>query len=229
MRSSPILLMPVGLLLMTGGCMGHGQPDLESAHQPVVSQTEYALDLALSGQRLAVDEDRRLDGWARNLRLGYGDRVTVEDPAGEAPGAYRAVAQVIGRYGLVLGEPAAIARSPVGPATIRVIVTRARATVPGCPDLRSDTSPDLEGNTSSNHGCAINRNLAAMVANPTDLVRGADGPVTTDPATATRAIQAMRVAAPTGNGGTTLRNPSSSASGSGGGGGSATPAAGGSQ
>lgn len=218
MRRSPLLLMPLGLALMTGACMGAGQPDLETRHQPVVSQTEYALDLALSGGRLAADEDRRLDGWARNLHLGYGDRVVVEDPAGEGPDAYRDVAGVIGRYGLLLGQASPITRRPVAPATIRVVVTRARASVPGCPDLRSDTALDWEGKTSSNQGCAINRNLAAMVANPTDLVQGVPGAATSDTETGTRGVKALRAAPPTGRGGTTLRDPNSSQGGGGGGG-----------
>lgn len=218
MRRSPLLLMPLGLMLMTGACMGAGQPDLETRHQPVVSQTEYALDLALSGGRLAADEDRRLDGWARNLHLGYGDRVVVEDPAGEGPDAYRDVASVIGRYGLLLGQASPITRRPVAPATIRVVVTRARASVPGCPDLRSDTALDWEGKTSSNQGCAINRNLAAMVANPTDLVQGVPGAATSDTETGTRGVKALRAAPPTGRGGTTLRDPNSSQGGGGGGG-----------
>ncbi|KTW00382.1 hypothetical protein NS355_04485 [Sphingomonas yabuuchiae] len=218
MRRSPLLLMPLGLMLMTGACMGAGQPDLETRHQPVVSQTEYALDLALSGGRLAADEDRRLDGWARNLHLGYGDRVVVEDPAGEGPDAYRDVAGVIGRYGLLLGQASPITRRPVAPATIRVVVTRARASVPGCPDLRSDTALDWEGKTSSNQGCAINRNLAAMVANPTDLVQGVPGAATSDTETGTRGVKALRAAPPTGRGGTTLRDPNSSQGGGGGGG-----------
>ncbi|GAA3250424.1 hypothetical protein GCM10020258_05270 [Sphingomonas yabuuchiae] len=67
-----------------------------------------------------------------------------------------------------------------------MVVTRARATVPGCPDLRSDTALDWDGKTSSNHGCAINRNLAAMVANPTDLVQGVPGAATSDTETGTR-------------------------------------------
>ncbi|HJO67020.1 MAG TPA: CpaD family pilus assembly lipoprotein [Sphingomonas sanguinis] len=99
---------------------------------------------------------------------------------------------------------------------MRVVVTRSRAFVRGCPDLRSDTSPDLEGKTSSGYGCAVNRNLAAMVANPTDLVRGADSPTTTDPATASRAINALRAAPPTGGGGTRLLDPNSKSSGGGG-------------
>ncbi|MDR6113502.1 MULTISPECIES: CpaD family pilus assembly lipoprotein [unclassified Sphingomonas] len=210
MRRAPLCLTSLGLLL--SACNAGGQHGLETAHQPVVSQTDYALDLAVSRGQLAADEDRRLDGWARNLRLGYGDRVTIEDPAGEAPGAYRQVAAVIGAYGLLLGPSSPIAQSPVAPATIRVIVTRARATVPGCPDWRSDLAPDWSGDTSSNHGCAINRNLAAMVADPRELVRGTDGPATADPRSATRAIVAMRRAGTTGTGGTTLRDPNATAS-----------------
>ena len=211
MRHSPLSLMPIGLLLAATGCADTGRNGLETTHQPVVSQADYALDLAVSGGRLAAEEDRRLDGWARNLRLGYGDRVTIEDPASEAPGAYREVADVIGRYGLLIGQPASIARSPVAPATLRVIVTRSRATVPGCPDWRSDVAPDWTGDTSSNHGCAINRNLAAMVADPADLVRGTDGPATASPVTASRAINVQREAPLTGGGGTILRSPQQSA------------------
>jgi hypothetical protein len=46
-------------------------------------------------------------------------------------------------------------RRPIDAADeIRVVVTRSRAFVRGCPDLRSDTSPDLEGKTSSGYGRA---------------------------------------------------------------------------
>ena len=44
-----------------------------------------------------------------------------------------------------------------------------------------------------------------MVANPGDLVRGERGAVTTDPITASRAVDAMRRAAPTGGGGTVVK------------------------
>lgn len=84
MRLSLPLSASLGLLALTAGCAGAGQPGLETVHQPVVSQADYALDLALSGNRLAGDEAQRFEGWARNLQLGYGDRVTIEDPAGDA-------------------------------------------------------------------------------------------------------------------------------------------------
>ena len=47
----------------------------------------------------------------------------------------------------------------------------------------------------------MNSILAAMVANPTDLVRGAPGADTLDPALSSKAIDAYRKAAPTGAGG----------------------------
>ncbi|WP_312490574.1 CpaD family pilus assembly protein [Sphingomonas sp.] len=206
MRLSLSTLASAGLLALTAGCVGTGQPGLETVHQPVVTQADYALDLALSGPRLAGDEAQRFAGWADNLRLGYGDRVTIEDPLGEASVAYRQIAEIVGRHGLLVGTPAAIARAPLAPATIRVVVTRARASVPGCPDWSSDVAPDWAGRTASNHGCAVNRNLAAMVANPHDLVQGVDGPASADPAVAARAVNAFRRAQPTGNGGTLLRN-----------------------
>jgi pilus assembly protein CpaD len=78
------------------------------------------------------------------------------------------------------------------------------AKVPGCPDFSRVRSPEFESNTSSNQGCAINSNIAAMVANPGDLVRGQVGHPITDQATSNRAIDAYRKAVPTGNGGITI-------------------------
>ena len=51
----------------------------------------------------------------------------------------------------------------------------------------------------SNFGCAVNGNLAAMVANPEDLVHGREGSAVNDTLTATKAIDAYRKAEPTGN------------------------------
>ena len=54
---------------------------------------------------------------------------------------------------------------------------------------------------SPGYGCAVNSNLAAMVANPEDLLEGQKGTGETVVATGTRAIQTYREAAPTGAGG----------------------------
>jgi pilus assembly protein CpaD len=70
--------------------------------------------------------------------------------------------------------------------------------VPGCPDFSRVGEPEFESNTSSNQGCAVNSNLAAMVANPIDLVRGQPGADANDPATSSKAIDTYRKAVPTG-------------------------------
>ena len=70
-------------------------------------------------------------------------------------------------------------------------------------------------NTTSNYGCASNANLAAMVADPTDLVAGQRG-TGNDPLTASKAIEAYRTAPPTGAGG--LSNTNTGGGGGGGGG-----------
>jgi pilus assembly protein CpaD len=52
----------------------------------------------------------------------------------------------------------------------------------------------------SNYGCAVNSNLAAMVANPEDLLHGREGAAVLDSRTATRAVEMYRTKPPTGAG-----------------------------
>lgn len=192
---APLLLLAAALpLAACGGTVNRG---LESVHQPVVARADYLLDLAAARGRLAPGEPQRLAGWLTGLRLGYGDRVAIDDPAGQGAGVHDAVAGVVARYGLLLTDDAPPSPSPVTPGTIRVVVSRMRADVPGCPDWSRDSSIDYDQNTSSNYGCATNANLAAMVANPQDLVRGASGGDLTDQTINSRAIGSFRKAPPT--------------------------------
>src|SRR3546814_8986535 len=98
-------------------------------------------------------------------------------------------------------DTAPITSQPLTPDTLRVVVTRMSASVPNCPDFSREGNHEFEGSMTSNFGCAVNSNLAAMVARPQDLVRGQPGAPSVDPATATKAIQTFRAAKPTGAGG----------------------------
>lgn len=192
------ILAPLASALLLAGCMGTENRGLESVHQPVVSRSDYALDLGVSGGALVPGEERRIAGWMTTMRLAYGDRVAIDDPAGEGLRAHDAVAAVVAGYGLLLSDDAPVTPAAVTPGTIRVVVSRMRAAVPRCPDWSRDSTNEFESNTSSNYGCAVNRNLAAMVANPADLVRGAPGTETTDAAVSYKAIDTYRKKAPTG-------------------------------
>ena len=50
----------------------------------------------------------------------------------------------------------------------------------------------------SNFGCGVNTNLAAMVANPEDLVHGREGNGVGDPMTGAKAVDVYRSTPPTG-------------------------------
>ena len=201
MKTTSALLAAAGLSLALGGCGGTRNRGLESVHQPIVERQDYLLDLQTYGGALASGERARLQGWFDAMRLGYGDRVSVDNPADAAPRAAAEVGGVVAGYGLIVADGAPATVSPAAPGSVRVVVTRARASVPGCPDWSRGASTDFEAHTSSNYGCATNSNLAAMIANPTDLVRGQAGSASADPAVSTKAIDIYRKAAPTGSGG----------------------------
>lgn len=192
MTKSMALLVSAGLTFALAGCGGTRNRGLESVHQPVVTQADYALDLATSGGGLARGEQERLIGWFGAMKLAYGDRIAVDDPEGSGSSARAEVGGVVAGYGLFLSDDTPMTATPVAPGVVRVVVSRARAFVPGCPDWSRNSSDDFDAHTSSNYGCATNHNLAAMIASPADLVRGRDGATSVDPVLSSKAIDAYR-------------------------------------
>ncbi len=188
-------LVPATLL---GGCMGTENRGVESVHQAVVSRNDYALDLATAGGGLAPGEQRRLVGWMTALHVAYGDHIAIDDAGMPAMRVHEQVGSVIARYGLLLGDDAPISGAPVTPGTVRIIISRMKASVPGCPDWSRDESHEFNSNTSSNYGCAMNASLAAMIARPEDLVHGRSSDETSDAAVSGKAITTFRKAPTTG-------------------------------
>ena len=74
------------------------------------------------------------------------------------------------------------------------------ATVPGCPDWGKRSDANYANATSPGYGCAVNGNLAAMVANPEDLLHGQEGTGETVIMSSTKAIETYRTKANTGAG-----------------------------
>ena len=173
----------------------HGpQRGLDSLNQPVVQRTDFAIDFQSGDDGLSALDRSRLDGWFRSLDLGYGDRVFVDEGYGPGPARYD-VARVAAEYGVLLSEGAPVTAGKVAPGGVRVVVSRSTASVPDCPNYRRNSGPS---STSSNYGCAVNSNLAAMIADPQDLVLGQAGSVAGDGTAGTKAIKVYREAQPTG-------------------------------
>ncbi len=196
-------LAPIFALSMVAACGGTQNRGLESVHQPVVHRTDYVYDVPSSGLS-GADRDR-LDGWFQTLRVGYGDRIAID---GADAGSRRDVQQIAARYGLLLDSTAPVTAGEIAPGQVRVVVSRAKAEVPGCPDWSRTSQPEFNSNSMSNYGCAMNSNLAAMVANPEDLVRGRTDNGVTDSITGGRAIKELRKTVPSGNGGAPLKTES---------------------
>jgi pilus assembly protein CpaD len=208
-RPAGAAALALSMVVSLGGCAGltaQNNNTLESILQPVVERTNYTLDVATGSGGISLPEQRRLAGWFDAMDLRYGDRIAIDDPL--ASGATRgAVEAIASRYGILLSDGAPVTAGYVNPGTARIIVTRSTAAVPGCSDWSKNTELALMNETSTNFGCAVNGNLAAMVANPEDLVRGARTTGDTAVMSSNKAIEAYRSAPPTG-GGNTVKNTS---------------------
>ncbi len=75
------------------------------------------------------------------------------------------------------------------------VVCGSQAVVPNCPNWSSG-GIDSAAMTDTNYGCAVNSNLAAMVADPADLLHGKSD-TTVDTASLLRGIKQWREAEPT--------------------------------
>lgn len=193
----------LAILLLASAIAGCTTPQVDdpsrgvkAANQPVVTRSDFAVDLSAPDGTLSPSEQARLDGWYAGLGLGYGDIVYVDGPYSDA--ARADVARVTGKYGLLVSRGAPVTAGGIQPGAVRVVVSRTRAAMPNCPNWDRAASPDFENRQMSNYGCAMGANMAAMVAHPGDLEYGREGDALVDALTASKAIQSYRTAKPTG-------------------------------
>ena len=207
MSRLPTFLAVAVLGLTTGACAYHApgelsatrNPSLYSVHQPVVQRTDFVLDLSTSGDNVPATELQRLDAWFASIDASYGDRIAIDEAQGyESASVRRDIARVAAGYGLLLSDGAPVLNGAIPPGRVRVIASRATASVPSCPNWTEDAL-ESSSNTSSNFGCATNANLAAMIGNPDDLIVGQqDGSGLGSASVAGRAIRVYRDRVPTG-------------------------------
>lgn len=194
-----VFALSLGLALSACGGMPTNR-GLESMRQPVVERTNFTLDVQAGAGGLSIQEQQRLAAWFETLDLRYGDRISIDDPM-MSQATREAVSKLAGRHGVLVEEGAPVTAGYVEPGAARVVVTRSTASVPGCPDWSDTSDANFNNATRANYGCATNSNLAAMVANPEDLITGQKGTGETVVTTSSKAIASYRKQAPTGEGG----------------------------
>lgn len=211
---APQLALALTLGLGLAGCGGMPtNTSLYSVKQPVVERTNFTMDVTTTAAGLPISEQQRLNGWFETMDLSYGDRIAIENP-GQNPAVTTAVRDLAARYGLIINETAPVTSGFIEPGQARVVITRSTASVPGCPDWSAKSDINYNNAASPGFGCATNSNMAAMVADPQDLLQGKKGDSETVIATSNKAISTYRETAPSGAGG--LLEASASGGGSGG-------------
>ena len=176
MRNMKFLIAAAASISLAGcaaNSLGTTNTSMYSVHQPVVERTNYQIDIASDGTGINAAERVRLTDWFDALQLGYGDRVAIDYGAGYSSQSTTAtVAQIASERGILIQDVAPVTSGQIEPGTLRVVVTQSKASVPSCPDWSTDHDRNYNASNHSNFGCAINSNMAAMVADPEDLVRG---------------------------------------------------------
>jgi pilus assembly protein CpaD len=194
------------LALAAGGCAAQpraltpaNNTSLYSLHQPVVQHNNFVLDIATDDRGVPAAERARLTAWFDSIGLAYGDRITIDQARGyESARARHDVAEVAANYGLLVTEDGApMTEGAVAPGYVRVVAARSSASVPSCPSWQ-DTGVESPVRTGTNYGCATNSNLAAMIADPDDLLHGREASGEGAVVVAGRAIRTYRESQPTG-------------------------------
>ncbi|BBC74171.1 pilus assembly protein CpaD [Altererythrobacter sp. B11] len=200
-RRTAALVTALSLGLGVSACsVPSGNATLYSVNQPVVERQNFTLDVAAGSDGLSIPEKQRLAGWFETLDLAYGDRVAIDGALGGS-GLRDDVSEIAGRHGILLSDEAPVTEGYVDPGKVRVVVTRSRAHVPGCPKWGEAFTNNQRNETTAGYGCAINSNIAAMVANPEDLLKGAEGTGETVVMSSSKAIDTYRKQQPSGAGG----------------------------
>lgn len=198
MRSKVIL---IALASSVAACNTPQIPDMPdtgvaSVNVPVVTSADYVFDAAAPDGALAPGEADRLNGWFQGLGLGYGDSIYVDGSYADA--ARGQIGAIAGQYGMAVSEGAPVTTGMVAPGSVRVVVSRRRAVVPNCPNWSRVSEPNYYNRNIPNLGCAVNSDIAAMVANPEDLIHGREALGTGDVKTGSRAVIYYRSTPPSG-------------------------------
>lgn len=169
------IIATTALALCLAGCGSMGtNTTMYSTNQPVVERTNYAIDVNLqSYDGVSLSERQRVSEWFEALQLGFGDRIALDYGDGLANAVARQqVSDLAAEHGMILTDTAPVTAGHISAGTARIVVTRSTASVPNCPNWEKPNDANFNSSNHPNYGCAVNSNMAAMVSDPEDLVRG---------------------------------------------------------
>lgn len=170
-----LALLPAICCLALAGCRQNtGNPSLNIQYAPRIATEEITYDMRFNIKNdMTALQIRTHEAFLRSLGLRYGDRIFIDDPEPNGARDRRAaVSALLAKFGLIPETEAVVTTGFIAPNAVRIVVRRAKASVNNCPSWSDSTSINKGMNMMNNTGCASASNLAAMVADPNDLVDG---------------------------------------------------------
>lgn len=181
--------LALGLLALLAGCdtngphsvvVGAAPDDYRTNHPILIGEKDMVLDLPVAaGERGMTGSQRaRLDGFLDDYDRSAAPILTISAPAGSvnAAAASYAARDFLGRA-MTLGVPRSriamlsyeAGASEASPP-IRLAFTAVKAQTDKCGRWPDDLTDTQDNRHYANFGCSMQNNLAAQVANPTDLL-----------------------------------------------------------
>ncbi|MBK8455734.1 MAG: CpaD family pilus assembly lipoprotein [Phyllobacteriaceae bacterium] len=179
--------MVAGTALLVSGCasmkrdhvtVGSVPEDYRTNHPITLAEREFTLDLPAESGELTRGEIATIDGYLGGYDASSGNVVRIMTPAGSANEAAAqrkaaAISAAMNRMGVAAG---AIVTTPYGVADtaanapVRIAYVRMSAGTDTCGRWPADISETSENKHYANFGCSYQQNLAAQIANPSDLL-----------------------------------------------------------
>ncbi len=158
--------------------VGSVPQDYRTNHPISLTEREVTLDLVAQSGDLTKGEINTLEGFMQNYDGSSGETVRLMVPAGSANEAAAkrkasALSSALVKFGVsrgaIISVPYGVAdASSVAP--VRVAYTTLKAVTNACGRWPEDLGETSENRNYANFGCSYQQNLAAQVANPTDLL-----------------------------------------------------------
>ncbi len=174
--STPLQVALIAALMPAAPLFAARDYGLTSTQQPVVRRVEYSLDVEADMAAGSI-EDQQLAEWLDALTPGYGDQVALDLGGRPSAGRLSLILRArLAKFGLAEAPILAVSVTPLRSDKVRIILRRSVASVPDCPNYRGVGGADFGDSGIRGYGCAVNGNIASMIADPNDLLEGKAAP-----------------------------------------------------
>ncbi|MEZ5923538.1 MAG: CpaD family pilus assembly protein [Hyphomicrobiaceae bacterium] len=192
-RPFTLKLMAASLLVLSlaacrgedeGRIVGYAEPyEYEKRHPINVTTDQTELDIVVSGRTKGLNSIQRaqVDEFLGQWRHEGTGKITIAAPSGSANegAAYQAAAEIrdLARDKGIPGHAVMFTAYSAGGGKppVKISFLRYVAEGPTCGDWSRNLAEDPQNVAYPDYGCSSQHNLAAMIANPRDLIEMRDG------------------------------------------------------